>query len=240
MMNSFNTFPQDNSELSDRVVVITNSTITNPTGINSTTANCVEPTVYPEPATIKNAISMAHALLEEAKEEARVQASDIASGIIEAAKLQALREIETAKQRGFQEGVALALKNFSEFLGKKEKILKDAQEQAFDLALKAAKQITGEIIQQNYQQIIADRVRQALSLFALQDTVKIKLNDIDYKMLLEQINTFALEHEQIINWQPTNSMPACAFEISVDDCKLESSIEKQLDCIITERLSIDD
>ena len=209
MMNSFNTFPQDNSELIGRVVAMSDTA---------------------EPTTIKNAISAANKLLEEAKARA--------ADIIETAKAEASGEIELAKQRGFQDGVASALKMFSQLHEKRERVLKEAQEEAFNVALEAAKQITGEIIKQDYQQIIAGRIKQALSLFALQDTVKIKLNNVDYKMFLEKFNELALEHEQTINWQPTDSMPVGAFEISVDGCKLESNIEKQLDCVIAERLSI--
>lgn len=205
MTDTFNIFPQDISRLLSET-----TTIYNP--IESTA--------------IKDAISAANKLLDEAGRQAKE--------IIETAKKEAFGEVEATRQQGFHEGFSSALKMFSELQKKKEKALKDVEDQAFHVALRAARQITGEIVRQDYQQIISNRIKQALSVFALQHTVKIKLNNVDYQMLSAKLDEFVSEHEQTIDWQPTDSMPAQSFEVSIEDCKLEADIEKQLDSIFTE------
>ena len=204
MTDTFNTFPQDSS------------------GLLSETATIYNPT---KSTAIKDAISMANELLGEARRQAEE--------IIEAAKKGASGEVEAAKQQGFQEGVSSALKMLSEFQEKTERVLKNVEERALCMALEAARQITGEIVKQDYQQIISKKIKQALSVFALQHTVKIKLSNADYQMLSASPNEILSEHDQTIEWQPTDSMAVGSFEVSIEGCKLEANIEKQLDCIIT-------
>ncbi|MDR2337479.1 MAG: hypothetical protein LBE20_02375 [Deltaproteobacteria bacterium] len=170
------------------------------------------------PDTFKSTISQSKEILESARKEAQK--------IIEEARQVASQEAKQTQDDAFQKGYAEALLIFSEIKQEKDRILEDLAKRAWDAVLNIAKQITGELIDKDYQTFILQRLTQALEIFSIQNKITLTMNNQDYQLLLGKLNRDGLK------LQVNNSLTVGTFEISSDGCKLVASIDKQLETII--------